>query len=296
MRKHFRMIFTVTFLSVLLAAVQAGCGTDHTVYFEQRNADTQLDTAETAGGTAADGCGIALAGTAADGCGIALAGTAAAGQETIAAEKASRAAGESTQKPGAAGESTQKTGVAGESTQNTGAEETPAGESDGLCYVHVCGAVQTPGVYVLAPGSRVCEAVAMAGGLSEDASDRSVNQAEPVRDGQMIFVPTKEEAASGMFSQGADAATGSAGVPGTGGASDPQGGDGPSGGEDHRVNLNTATAEELTTLSGIGQSKAEDIIAYREENGGFSSPEEIMQIRGIKEGLYNRIKDDIKVK
>ena len=62
------------------------------------------------------------------------------------------------------------------------------------------------------------------------------------------------------------------------------------------MNLNTATAEELTTLSGIGQSKAEDIIAYREENGGFSSPEEIMQIRGIKEGLYNRIKDDIKVK
>ena len=68
------------------------------------------------------------------------------------------------------------------------------------------------------------------------------------------------------------------------------------GDQDGRINLNTATAEELMTLPGIGESKAGDIIAYREENGGFSSPEEIMQIRGSKEGLYNRIKDDIKVK
>ena len=65
---------------------------------------------------------------------------------------------------------------------------------------------------------------------------------------------------------------------------------------DGRIDLNLATAAELMTLSGIGQTKADSIIRYREKNGGFSSVEEIKQVEGIKEGVYNRIKDDIKVK
>ena len=65
--------------------------------------------------------------------------------------------------------------------------------------------------------------------------------------------------------------------------------------QDGKVNLNTATKEELMTLSGIGESRADSIIAYREENGRFQNTEELMQIRGIKEGLYNKIKDNITV-
>ena len=65
------------------------------------------------------------------------------------------------------------------------------------------------------------------------------------------------------------------------------------GGTDARVNINTADKEELMTLAGIGESKAEAIIAYREENGGFSSPEDIKNISGIKDGVYSKIKDSI---
>ena len=149
-------------------------------------------------------------------------------------------------------------------------------------YVYVCGAVQEPGVYMLQAGDRVCEAIVMAGGLSEDASTISVNQAEMVSDGQMIFVPTKEEADAGItmpqvsgISAGARENTDAA--------------------KDGKVNLNTASLEELMTLSGIGESRANDILAYRTEHGAFAAVEEIMNVNGIKEGLYNRIKDNIKV-
>ncbi len=145
-------------------------------------------------------------------------------------------------------------------------------EEEQICYVHVCGAVSLPGVYALEQGSRVYEALLLAGGLTEDASERSVNQAEPVCDGQMIYVPTEEEAA---------------GAPDKGQAGEQ---------DDGRVNLNTASLSELMSLPGIGQTKAESIIAYREQNGAFSSVEDIMQVEGIKDGLYARIKDDIKVK
>ena len=70
---------------------------------------------------------------------------------------------------------------------------------------------------------------------------------------------------------------------------------GVSGTQDKRVNLNSASREELMTLTGIGEAKASDIISYREENGGFKKPEDIMKIRGIKQGIYRKIKDMITV-
>lgn len=152
----------------------------------------------------------------------------------------------------------------------------------GVCYVYICGAVLNPGVYEVPQGSRIYEVIQRAGGLMEDASRASVNQAETVLDGQMIFLPTVEEAAVGI---GVDALTNSR-----------EGDMSAMEESDKRVNLNTATVEELMTLSGIGKAKAEDILAYRETCGGFSSVEEIMNVAGIKEGLYNRIKDDIRVK
>lgn len=147
-------------------------------------------------------------------------------------------------------------------------------DTGGLCYVHLCGAVKHPGIYILPEGSRIYEAVSMAGGLTEDACEESVNQAEVLTDGQLIKILTKEEAANETVSESIRAAETV---------------------DDGRINLNTAAVSELTTLPGIGESKAEAIIAYREEHNGFSSIEEIMNIAGIKDGIFQRIKEKIKV-
>lgn len=147
-------------------------------------------------------------------------------------------------------------------------------EQDTECAVYVCGAVVTPGVYVLPGGSRICEAVAAAGGMQENAAYESLNQAEEIHDGQMIVVLTEEEMQNEQVqkddTQKSDTADG-------------------------RVDLNTATKTQLMTLPGIGEAKADSIIAYREKNGGFSSIEDIKKIEGIKEGVFSKIKDSIAV-
>lgn len=163
-----------------------------------------------------------------------------------------------------------------------------ADRASGKCYVYVCGEVAEPGVYVLETGDRIYEAVEMAGGMTADAGTCAVNLAESVYDGLMVYIPDSEEAA-GM--------TGSM----TSADSSVRNGEGTSGGtaaspEDGRLNLNTASLAELMTLSGIGQTKAQAVVNYRDAHGGFSSVEEIMNVDGIKEGLYNRIRDQIKVK
>lgn len=169
----------------------------------------------------------------------------------------------------------------------TGMQEGSAREEQQECCVYVCGAVLSPGVYVLNAGARIYEAIELAGGLTENAGLTAVNQAQEICDGQMIYIPTKEEAAAYPATASQAPTDGTAEQ--TKKAAGEQEADG-------RVNLNTASEAELMTLSGIGQSKAEAILAYRETHGGFSSIEEIMNVDGIKEGSYNRIKDSIKVK
>ena len=148
-------------------------------------------------------------------------------------------------------------------------------------FVDVCGAVNQPGVYEMDPDSRVFQAIEAAGGMTEEASGISVNQAQPLSDGQQVYVPTVQEAEEGSFVPAGPETTGTGESMGT---------------EDGIVNLNTADAETLKTLSGIGDSKAQAILAYREEHGGFSSIEEIMQVPGIKESTFSMIKDKIAVK
>ena len=144
------------------------------------------------------------------------------------------------------------------------------------CYVYICGAVVHPGVYKLTAGSRIYEVVSAAGGLLDNACEESINQAEEVTDGQMIKVLTQDEAQEQEIPKGeADA--------------------GSSKESDGKVNLNTAGVSELMTLPGIGETKAGQILSYREEKGGFTSIEEIMNITGIKEGVYSKIKDYITV-
>lgn len=140
-------------------------------------------------------------------------------------------------------------------------------------FVYVCGAVVKPGVYELPEGGRMYEALEAAGGMTEEADQTYLNQAELLEDGQRIYVPTQKETASENQGNDADMAE-----------------------NDGKINLNTATKEELMTLAGIGESKARSIIKYREENGRFHSVEDIMKIEGIKSGVFNKIKDQIVVK
>ena len=166
-------------------------------------------------------------------------------------------------------------------------DDTQISEENGIqtekCFVYICGAVNTPGVYEVTQNARLYEVIEAAGGLTEDAAEESVNQAREIVDGEMVRILTQEEAAKdGLEEAGERTETGVDGET----AQD----------SDGRIDLNLATAAELMTLSGIGQTKADSIIRYREKNGSFSSVEEIKQVEGIKEGVYNRIKDHIKVK
>ncbi len=150
-----------------------------------------------------------------------------------------------------------------ESEVVTEAEQTP------VCFVHICGEVKMPGVYELPEGSRIFEAVSAAGGLTESAAEASLNLAEVISDGMQIVILSKEEADKAQMASEAAAAG--------------------------LVNINTASKEQLMTLPGIGESRAEDIIRYREESGGFQCIEDIMKVSGIKDAAFQKIKDSIVV-
>ena len=156
-----------------------------------------------------------------------------------------------------------------EAVSEEGGEATAAEPATQTLCVYVCGEVKSPGVYELPEGSRIVDAVEAAGGMTEAASGTWLNLAEPVSDGQKIEVPSEAEA-SELEKEQQEAQSG-------------------------LVNLNTASAEELMTLTGIGESKAEAILSYREEHGGFEKPEELMEIPGIKEGVFEKIRDQVTV-
>lgn len=163
-----------------------------------------------------------------------------------------------------------------------------------MIYVDVCGAVANPGVFQLAAGSRVFQAIEAAGGYLPEAALTCVNRAGVLTDGQQLYILTQEE----MERQGLDPAE-------MAGASDGQmngsAGTGQNTGmtaqvqQDNRININTADEAQLTTLTGIGATRAQAIIAYREENGSFVAIEDIMNVQGIKEGTFAKIKDEIVV-
>lgn len=160
-----------------------------------------------------------------------------------------------------------------------------------VCFVHVCGEVRAPGVYELCEGQRIYEAISLAGGFTEEAARDYLNLAEPVWDGMKLEIPHQEQVSQAQWP--ADYRD----VPQAGMSQAGQTGAARKGGEDSsgKVNLNTGTKEELMTLRGIGEARAEEIIRYREERGGFDCIEDIMEISGIKDGAFQKIKDDITV-
>lgn len=143
----------------------------------------------------------------------------------------------------------------------------------GSIYVHICGEVKKPGVYTFDREPRVVEVVDRAGGFTKKARQDCVNMAESVADGTQLMIEAigkqskDEEAEQKTFDK-----VGS-----------------------NKVNINTASKEELMTLSGIGESKATQILSYRESNGKFAKIEDIMNISGIKDGIFSKIKDYITV-
>lgn len=150
--------------------------------------------------------------------------------------------------------------------------------------VYLCGAVENAGVYELPEGSRVVDAIRMAGGLTLMADETCVNQARILVDGEQIYIWTMEEKSAYQRGENVtvpEAAEGTAFSESSGKA-----GSG-------LVNLNTASQEELTTLPGIGDAKAAAIIAYRQEHGGFSAAEELKNVSGIGDATYEKLKDRI---
>lgn len=139
--------------------------------------------------------------------------------------------------------------------------------------VDVKGAVKKPGVYELAAGSRVKDAIQEAGGLLEDADSKSVNLAQKVQDEAVIYVAKQGEAGADVTTQAGGASQTGTGAQATG-----------------QVNLNTATLAELQTVSGIGAKRAQDIIDYRETNGKFKSLDDLKNVSGIGAKTLEKLK------
>ena len=166
--------------------------------------------------------------------------------------------------------------------ERTKTPETGSGEEDAgseappqVIWIHVCGEVENPGVFALPEGSRIYEAVELAGGFTGDAAEDYLNLAAVLSDGEQVRIPDREEALraeeEGVLFRG------------------------DSGGDSSLLNINTATKEQLMTLPGIGEAKASAIILYRKEHGEFKTTEDIMKVPGIKQSAFDKIKDSITV-
>lgn len=148
---------------------------------------------------------------------------------------------------------------------------TPVDGSGAVVYVHILGAVVSPGVYQLREGDRVIDAVASAGGFTPTADPRGVNLARFVVDGEQILVPELGAVVPAAPDSGAG------------------------GQETGKVNLNTATSDELEELPRVGPELASRIIAWRDENGPFAAVDELMNVTGIGEKTFDALKDLVSV-
>ncbi|GAB3034360.1 ComEA family DNA-binding protein [Parafrigoribacterium mesophilum] len=160
-------------------------------------------------------------------------------------------------------------GTAVGAAPSSGADQAPGA----ALFVHILGAVATPGLYQLHQGDRAVDAVAAAGGFSPDADRAQLNLARPVSDGEQIYVPKVGEA------------VGPPGGPVTGGTSTVGG----------KVNINTASESDLETLPRVGPAMAKRIVAWRQANGRFNAVEDLMSVTGIGEKTFAELKDLVTV-
>lgn len=154
--------------------------------------------------------------------------------------------------------------------KDSAAEQQETSRDNAKIYVFITGCIEKPDVYEVDEGTRLYTLVELAGGFTEDADTQYLNMAEQIKDGSRIIVYSKEEAASAKQTVHEEQ-------------------------EETVVNINQADKNMLMTLPGIGESKADAIIRYREEHGNFTAIEDIMNISGIKQGAFDKIKDFITV-
>lgn len=156
-----------------------------------------------------------------------------------------------------------------------------ASETEGQIFlmVDVKGAVAAPNVYTFKEGMRIKDAIEKAGGLAENGSTKTLNLAQHLTDGMVVYVPTEEEIEQGMppvLTSGMETGTST-------------------GTSSGKINLNTAGKAELETLPGIGPSRAEAIIRYREDNGGFANIDDVLNVPGIGPKIFETIRDEIEI-
>ena len=214
--------------------------------------------------------------------------------ECMEAERAEEASGDSGQPERHAGQTAEPTGAA----ESAEAERNDAAESEKRepLYVYVCGAVECPGVYSFEEGARVVDAIEAAGGLSADADGACVNQARKLSDQDQLYIRTLEEkeqntqkgenSCTGTSPEGSASGNGYGLLPAEGSA-------GTENAADARININTASQKELTSLPGIGDTKAAAILADRTENGFYEAPEDLKRVSGIGDATFEKLKDRI---
>lgn len=156
------------------------------------------------------------------------------------------------------------------------AESTQEVSTTVILYVDVKGAVNHPGVYQVSPNSRIQDAIQLAGGLTNEADQKQINFAQKLEDQMVVNVP--------KIGEEKVQETTTTNVKGTSGNQ---------GAKDSKVNINTATVEQLMTLKGVGQKKAEAIIEYRKKNGSFKSKEELMKVRGIGKKMFETFQERV---
>ena len=142
---------------------------------------------------------------------------------------------------------------------------------EAVIFVDIKGEVKKPGVYQMKVGDRVKDAIDAAGGLTAEADSQKVNLAQRVED-QMVIVVRKVGEEAVAIPSGATSKEAS---------------------KEGKVNINTATVEELKTLKGVGEKKAEAIIEYRKKNGSFKTKEDLMKVRGIGKKLFESFEERI---
>jgi competence protein ComEA len=158
------------------------------------------------------------------------------------------------------------------SKEETNEEHQKKEEAELPIVIDIKGSVQNPGIYTMKDGERIDDAINKAGGFTKNAEVTAVNLAQKVTDEMVVYVPSEGEKELTSI---------------------------PVGGTDTEksalININNAQSEELQKLNGVGPSKAEAIITYREENGPFKAPEDIMNVSGFGEKSFEKIKEQITV-
>lgn len=156
-------------------------------------------------------------------------------------------------------------------------KDTVVSQEDKNIIVEIKGEVRKPDVYILNENSIIKDLIEAAGGLTENADLSNINRAKKLQNHDLIYIANKNEAVKGI--QSTESSSSSKGKENS----------------DKKININTANVEELKVLNGIGDAKAKSIIEYREKNGGFKSIEDIKNVTGISEKMFEKIKEQIEV-